>query len=83
MKFTWQKVIMFIGIIGLGLIGLMVADQYDFIGGRDDSKITIGDGTPDPLVTNNVSTQKETASVTIPKQQKPAVDGIKKPEVKK
>jgi hypothetical protein len=79
MKFTWQKVIVFVGIIGLGLIGLMVADQYDFIGGRKNSEITIGDGTADPLVTNTDLNQKETAAVTIPKQQKnPAVDGIKK-----
>lgn len=80
MKFTWQKIILFIGIIGLGLIGLMVADRYDFIDGRDNSQISIGNGVADPLVTSDRTMQRETATITIPKQQKnPAVDGIKKP----
>jgi hypothetical protein len=78
MKLTWQKVIVFIGIIGLGLVGLMVADQYDFLGGREGDKITIGDGTADPLVTGTSST----TTATVPNE-KTVIDGVKKPPCQK
>jgi hypothetical protein len=52
---TIKKIILFLGIILIGIIGLMVADQYDFINGRTDNHNTIGNGVPDPLVNNQNS----------------------------
>ncbi len=46
----FKKVIIFLGIIGLGLVGLVVADQQDFLSGRtSDENKTIGNGIADPL----------------------------------
>ncbi len=53
----------FVCIIGTGLIGLMVADQLDFLGGRTSPSIGIGAGTGD-----------NTASAT---RQESGIDGIK------
>jgi hypothetical protein len=49
MKFTWQKVFAFLGIIALGIIGLIIADQYDFLGGRTDESINIGTGSVEKI----------------------------------
>jgi hypothetical protein len=84
MKFTLKKIIIFFSIIGLGIIGLMVADQYNFLNGRKEVVTTIGNGTPDPLVSGSVSprsyiqpgTTKPTQNSS--KSQSSGVDGIKK-----
>lgn len=69
---------MFLAIIGVGIIGLVVADHYDFIGGRKNDEITIGNGVPDPLVSDT-----PTATATVPTE-KPVIDGInKKPSCNK
>lgn len=81
---TWRKLVLFFGIIGLGIIGLMVADQYDFLTGRNSPATTIGNGTADPLVSGSVSprshiqpgTTKPTQNSS--KSQPSGIDGIKK-----
>jgi hypothetical protein len=56
---TLQKILTFLGIIFLGIIGLMVADQIDFSHGRTLShQNTIGNGTSDPILTES---QKESS----------------------
>ena len=46
---TWKKIVLFAGIIGLGIIGLIIADQQDYLSGRTNSQTAIGNGTADPL----------------------------------
>lgn len=81
---TWRKLILFFGIIGLGIVGLMVADQHDFLTGRKETITAIGDGTPDPLVSGSVSPRPYIQpGVTKPAQnttkpQSSVIDGIKK-----
>lgn len=80
---TWRKLALFFGIIGLGIIGLMIADQYDFLMGRNDAAIPIGNGAADPLVSGTVSprdyiqpgTSKNPSNEIVPT----SIDGIKKP----
>ena len=56
---TIQKILTFLGIIFLGIIGLMVADQIDFSHGRTLSQQnTIGNGTSDPIL---IESQKESS----------------------
>lgn len=81
---TWRKIVLFFSIIGLGIIGLMVADQHNFLNGRKESVTAIGNGTPDPLVSGSVSPrsyiQPETTKPTqnSSKPQPSGIDGIKK-----
>ena len=77
---TWRKIILFFGIIGLGIVGLMIADQNDFLSGRKESITTIGNGTPDPLVSGTASPTSESLPVkaTPIKKQSSPIDGIKK-----
>ncbi len=79
---TWRKLILFFGIIGLGIVGLMVADQYDFLAGRNSPATTIGNGTADPLVSGTVSPrnyiQPGTSKNSPSKSEPTAIDGIKK-----
>lgn len=81
---TWRKLILFFGIIGVGIVGLMVADQHNFLTGRKESIPTIGNGTPDPLVSGSVSPRSYIQpGVTKPTQNPDAssssgIDGIKK-----
>lgn len=79
MKFTLKKIIIFFSIIGLGIVGLMVADQHNFLNGRKEVVTTIGNGTPDPLVSGTASptTQRNNPAGSVKKQTTP-IDGIKK-----
>jgi hypothetical protein len=79
MKFTLKKIIIFFSIIGLGIVGLMVADQYNFLNGRKEVVTTIGNGTPDPLVSGTASStiQQNNPAGSVKKQTTP-IDGIKK-----
>jgi hypothetical protein len=43
--FTLRNIILFLGIIGLGIVGLVIADQADFINGRQNTQQVIGVGT--------------------------------------
>jgi hypothetical protein len=83
MKTTIIKILLFIGIISLGIFGLMVADQYDFVTGRKNSVTTIGNGTPDPLVSGAASPksyiQPGTAKPVPVKTESSSIDGVKKP----
>ena len=80
MKFTLKKIIIFFSIIGLGIVGLMVADQHNFLNGRKEVVTTIGNGTPDPLVSGTASPTSESLPVkaTPIKKQSSPIDGIKK-----
>lgn len=79
-----KKVVIFLGIISLGIIGLIIADQQDYISGRDSTEAsTIGNGISDPLVSNeaNVKTSAKLAPSKIIKEKTdvpPSIDGIKK-----
>jgi DNA/RNA endonuclease YhcR with UshA esterase domain len=93
---TIKKIILFLGIILIGIIGLMVADQYDFINGRTDNQISIGNGIPDPLVSSEERTTQSveksepnkktdgSVSGTLPKKPSTAsvsnIDGVQKTE---
>lgn len=46
---TTKRIIFFLGILFLGIIGLVIADQIDFTKGRSGASV-IGNGIPDPLV---------------------------------
>lgn len=86
---TWRKVIIFVGIIGLGIIGIMVADQQDFLAGRTSAEdTTIGNGVADPLAAEadllpikkqaTIDTQKSSPKKTVapaPKKS-PEIDGV-------
>ena len=72
---TWRKVGIFLGIIGLGIIGLIIADQHDFMTGRSSTQTAIGNGVPDPLVSGSSSPQKIAPSKSL---NSPAIDGVKK-----
>lgn len=80
---TTKRIIFFLGILFLGIIGLVIADQIDFTHGRRGASV-IGNGTPDPLVSGTVSprsyiqpgTTKSTQNSIKP--QPSGVDGIKK-----
>jgi hypothetical protein len=61
---TIKKIILFLGIILIGIIGLMVADQHDFLQGRTETQNTIGNGVPDPLVTGTSVKNNNSAHVT-------------------
>lgn len=76
---TWRKIVLFFSIIGLGIIGLMVADQHNFLNGRKEVVTTIGNGNPDPLVSGAASptTQRNNPTNSVKKQSSP-IDGIKK-----
>lgn len=51
--FTLKKIVIFLSIISLGIIGLVIADQIDFKNGRSMSQQNpIGNGTSDPLIIN-------------------------------
>lgn len=73
---TWRKVILFLIIIGFGIMGLIFADQQDFLHGRKDEITSIGDGIADPLVTGTATTGQK-ASVPNPAKAS-GVDGIRK-----
>ena len=64
---TWRKVALFLGIIGLGIIGLVFADQQDFVSGRANSQTAIGNGKADPLAKDAdllpIKTKTETSAV--------------------
>ena len=64
---TWKRIAWFIGIIIIGLVGLMVADQVDFLNGRKGSPSTIGGGVID---TNTASAVKVDLNKT-------GIDGVK------
>ncbi len=82
MKFTLQKIILFFGIIFLGIMGLMIADQHDFRTGRKSTVTGIGNGTPDPLVSGAASPRSYIQPGTekpIPIKTEPSsIDGVKK-----
>ncbi len=50
MIFTLRNIAIFLGIIGLGILGLVVADQTDFIDGRNDTQQVIGVGNSEPVI---------------------------------
>lgn len=64
MNSTIKKIILFLGIILIGIIGLMVADQHDFLQGRTETQNTIGNGVADPLVTETSVKNNNSANVT-------------------
>lgn len=47
---TFKRIAMFLGIIGIGIIGLIIADQQDYLSGRTDGQASIGNGEADPLI---------------------------------
>lgn len=63
---TIKRVVLFLGIIGLGIIGLIIADQQDYLSGRTDGQASIGNGEADPLVKDVqlVPSKKNTAPPT-------------------
>ncbi|HQV65137.1 MAG TPA: hypothetical protein PKZ56_02820 [Candidatus Paceibacterota bacterium] len=87
---TWRKVALFLGIIGLGIMGLVFADQQDFLSGRANSQSAIGNGEADPLAedanllpiktkagTSAVIEKPGTKKTTIPTtKQQLEIDGI-------
>jgi hypothetical protein len=91
---TWRKLGLFIGIIGLGIVGLVIADQQDFLNGRANTQTSIGDGIPDPLAADaNIlpikteasgsvqkSSSKKTIAPVIKKDSE--IDGVKSPTTK-
>lgn len=44
MNFLFRTIITFLAIITIGLIGLMIADQQDFLAGRTQTQTVIGTG---------------------------------------
>lgn len=82
---TWKKVVLFLGIIGLGILGLVIADQYDFMGGRsaDGETAVIGNGVPDPLIGDNIPKELQDKPRIVPTANKASVsessgiDGVK------
>lgn len=92
---TWRKLALFVGIIGLGIIGLIIADQQDFLNGRANTQTSIGDGIPDPLAKDanivpiktrtTTTTSKATVKTpTIPTSQEYSeIDGIQSIKNKK
>lgn len=57
--FTLKKIVIFLSIIFLGIIGLVITDQIDFKNGRSMSQQnTIGNGTSDPLITNTTKEKR-------------------------
>ncbi len=77
---TWRKVALFIGIIGLGIIGLVIADQQDFLSGRANSGSIIGNGEPDPLAEEADLLPIKTGSTTPPKVQPKKTSPVVKQE---
>lgn len=85
---TWRKVALFLGIIGLGIVGLVIADRQDFLSGRANSQTAIGNGEPDPLAkdadilpiktkSNVTATQKSSIKTQVPVKNEPSdIDGI-------
>ncbi len=60
---TWRKIILFLAIIGVGIMGLMIADQQSYLQGRDPATNPIGNGEADPLIINNKVNQANPAGV--------------------
>ncbi len=72
---TWRKVVSFLFIIGLGVLGLIFADQNDFLNGRTNDQTSIGDGIADPLVTEIKINNKQSTSG---KAEVSGIDGTRK-----
>jgi hypothetical protein len=67
---TTKRIIFFLGILFLGIIGLVIADQIDFTKGRSGASV-IGNGIPDPLVDDKDQELSESRTDLSPSKIKP------------